>query len=199
MMPSTSCTKANPSAPSSCIEDYPGPFAVPTRLVWRMRIRPIEPADLEAWCRMRQALWPETDAEELRGEAEAYFADGGLLAAVFLGETRSGGVLGMLELSLRSYAEGCRAAPVPYIEAWYVVPKARRQGVGQALVTAAERWARERGYRELASDTLLGNRVGERAHVALGFAEVERAIHFRKDLAAGSCRRPRQQIGRVLT
>jgi aminoglycoside 6'-N-acetyltransferase I len=52
-------------------------------------------------------------------------------------------------------------------------------------VAAAERWARERGYREMASDTQLGNRIGERAHRRLGFAEVERAIHFRKDLAAG--------------
>jgi len=40
--------------------------------------------------------------------------------------------------------------------------------------------------RPITASALLDNRVGERAHLALGFAEVERAIHFRKDLAAGS-------------
>jgi aminoglycoside 6'-N-acetyltransferase I len=131
---------------------------------------------------MRQALWPDVDAGELRGEAEAYLADGRGLATVLLAEAPSGKPLGMLELGLRSYAEGCRAAPVPCIEAWYVVPEARRRGVGRALVAAAEQWARARGCREIASDTLLDNGLGERAHVALGFVEIERAIHFRKDL-----------------
>jgi aminoglycoside 6'-N-acetyltransferase I len=134
---------------------------------------------------MRQALWPEVAAEELRAEAEAHFAEASQ-QAVFLAEGPADEPLGMIELSLRSYAEGCRTAPVPYIEAWYVAPQARRRGVGRALVAAAEQWARARGYGEIASDTLLDNRVGERAHLALGFAEVERAIHFRKDLAAGS-------------
>jgi aminoglycoside 6'-N-acetyltransferase I len=137
---------------------------------------------------MRQALWPDADAGELRGEAEAYLADGSGLAEVLLAEAPAGEPLGMLELSLRSYAEGCRATPAPYIEAWYVVPKARRRGVGRALVAAAEQWARARGFCEIASDTLLDNRPGHRAHVALGFAEVERAIHFRKDLPPAGVR-----------
>ena len=154
-----------------------------------IRIRPIGPSDLEAWCGMRQALWPDADAKELRGEAEAYIAHGSGLAAVLLAEAAAGEPLGMLELSLRSHAEGCRAGPAPYIEAWYVARQARRQGVGRALVTAAEQWARARGYREIASDTQLGNGLGERAHVALGFAEVERAIHFRKDLASAGATR----------
>jgi aminoglycoside 6'-N-acetyltransferase I len=151
-----------------------------------MKIRPIAPGDLDAWCRMRQALWPDAEASELRDEAEAYLAGRSPLEAVLVAEAPSGDPLGMLELSLRSCAEGCRTAPVPYIEAWYVVPGARRRGVGRTLVTAAERWARERGHREIASDTVLGNGVGERAHLALGFAEVERAIHFRKELADGA-------------
>jgi aminoglycoside 6'-N-acetyltransferase I len=49
-------------------------------------------------------------------------------------------------------------------------------------VTAAEQWARDRGYREIASDAMIDNLISERAHLALGFKEVERAIHFRKDL-----------------
>jgi aminoglycoside 6'-N-acetyltransferase I len=101
---------------------------------------------------------------------------------VFLAEASSGEALGMLELSLRSVAAGCCITPVPYVEGWYVVPVARCRGVGRDLMAAAETWARERGYMEVASDAVIDNLVSERAHLALGFAEVERAIHFRKDL-----------------
>jgi hypothetical protein len=41
---------------------------------------------------------------------------------------------------------------VAYLEGWYVDRDVRRHGIGAALVHAAEAWARERGYRELASD-----------------------------------------------
>ena len=57
-----------------------------------------------------------------------------------------------------------------------------RGGVGGALVRAAERWALENGYTEMASDAVLENTDSERAHKALGFEEVERAIWFRKAL-----------------
>jgi aminoglycoside 6'-N-acetyltransferase I len=71
---------------------------------------------------------------------------------------------------------------VPYVEGWYVVPEARRRGMGSGLMAAAETWARARGSAEIASDAVIGNLPSERAHRALGFVEVERAIHFRKDL-----------------
>jgi aminoglycoside 6'-N-acetyltransferase I len=147
-----------------------------------MRVRPVEPGDLRAWCRMRACLWPAEPEGDLLREAKAYLGGAGALQAVFLCEAASGQALGMIELSLRSCAEGCSSVPVPYVEGWYVVPEARRQGVGGALIAAAEEWARDRGYTEIASDAVLDNRESERAHLALGFQEVERAIHFRKDL-----------------
>jgi aminoglycoside 6'-N-acetyltransferase I len=131
---------------------------------------------------MRAALWPAEPEGDLVREAEAWLGGAGGLQAVFLCEAASGRPLGMIELSLRSYAEGCRSMPVPHVEGWYVVPEARRRGVGRALIAAAERWARDQGHTELASDAVLDNHGSERAHLALGFEEVERAIHFRKDL-----------------
>jgi aminoglycoside 6'-N-acetyltransferase I len=147
-----------------------------------MAIRPVGPRDVGVWCAMRQALWPDAAERELIREPEAYFEGASSLQAVFLCETPSWEPLGMLELSLRSVAEGCRTTPVPYVEGWYVMPEARRRGVGRALIAAAETWARERGCTEIASDAVIDNLVSERAHAALGFEEVERAIHFRKDL-----------------
>jgi aminoglycoside 6'-N-acetyltransferase I len=149
-----------------------------------LSVRSIAKADAEAWFAMRMALWPDSNEAQLRREVGRYFVAHGeplLPHRVFVAERR-GAVVGMLELSLRPYADGCGSSPVPFIEGWYVEPGARRSGVGRALVKAAERWALENGYTEMASDALLENTDSERAHKALGFHEVERAIHFRKAL-----------------
>jgi aminoglycoside 6'-N-acetyltransferase I len=141
-------------------------------------------ADAEVWLAMRMALWPDANEEDLRLEIGRYFVVPGeprLLHCVFVAE-RDGTVVGMLELSLRPYADGCDSSPVPFIEAWYVAEDARRGGIGGALVRAAEAWAIAHGYSEMASDALLDNDVSHWAHASLGFEEVERAIRFRKVL-----------------
>ena len=142
-------------------------------------------ADTEAWLAMRAALWPDADVDDLRFEVAAFFAassDAAMLHRVFVAQAEDGTLAGMLELSLRSYADGCTSSPVPFIEGWYVAPEARRRGVGGALVKAAEQWAIAHGYAEMASDALIDNKVSHRAHTSLGFEEVERAIRFRKSL-----------------
>jgi len=149
-----------------------------------MNIRRATKADADAWLAMRVALWPDAEPDALRGEVTAFFAARSeplMPHQVFVAET-DGKLAGMLELSLRPYVDGCDSSPVPFIEAWYVAPNLRRQGIGSALVKAAEQWAIAHCHTEMASDTLLDNREGERAHAALGFEEVERAIRFRKVL-----------------
>jgi aminoglycoside 6'-N-acetyltransferase I len=101
-----------------------------------------------------------------------------VLVAVRVG----GGLAGFAEVGSRPFADGCDTSPVAYLEGWYVDADVRRQGVGAALVRAAEEWARRQGYRELASDALLENLASQRAHEALGFGEVERAVRYRKAL-----------------
>jgi aminoglycoside 6'-N-acetyltransferase I len=150
-----------------------------------MKIRLVTKADAEAWLAMRVALWPDASMDELRFEVAAFFTAGietGMPHRVFVAEEESGALVGMLELSLRPYADGCARSPVPFIEAWYVAEDARRGGIGGALVKAAEEWAVAHGHTEMASDALLDNHVSHRAHASLGFDEVERAIRFRKSL-----------------
>ena len=147
------------------------------------RVREARPSDAQEWARLRHALWPDESPDELTKEARAFFHDGDArLVAVLLADMTDGSMVGFAELSLRPYAEDCRTSPVAVLEGWYVVPTARRQGVGRALVRAAEQWARDRGCREFASDTQLDNSLSAAAHRALGFEDAGAIRCFRKDL-----------------
>jgi aminoglycoside 6'-N-acetyltransferase I len=142
-------------------------------------IRLLQPSDFDRWIDLRKELWPEqVDTLAPEGRA-AIAADPPLI--VFVAESPEG-LIGFIELSLRSYAEGCDSSPVPYIEGWFVAEDSRRQGVGGALMQAAENWSREQGFTELGSDTNETNRLSRDAHAALGFAEVETLTVFRKVL-----------------
>jgi len=153
------------------------------RIPHQMLIRALVGADRAEWLRMRCALWPGSGDDGHGREMDGFLVSGVGPAAVFVADREAEGNLGgFLEMGLRSYAEGCRSSPVPYIEGWYVDPDLRRRGVGEALVEAAEAWARERGYTEIASDTAPDNEVSLSAHERLGFAETDRMVCFRKEL-----------------
>lgn len=152
-----------------------------------MTVRPMTEVDLEVVAALRAELWPEASAEEHRAELPDWLADDGCCA--FVAE-RDGAVIGFVEGRLRSHADGCGTTPVGYLEGWYVVPEGRRQGAGVALFRAFEAWARDRGCRELASDTWPGNGAGIAAHLRLGFEEVDRVVLFRKALEPDVVRPP---------
>jgi aminoglycoside 6'-N-acetyltransferase I len=145
-------------------------------------VRPVELSDAGAWLRMRRALWPD-GAGTHGGEIDEFLAGAALEPhAVLIAEDPEEGPVGFAELSLRSCAEGCRTSPVAYLEGWFVEGAARGRGVGRLLVEAAERWARGRGCRELASDSAAGNEVSLAAHRAAGFEDAGLIRCYRKDL-----------------
>src|SRR5262245_29285450 len=136
---------------------------------------------------MRQALWPDDGAETHLREARRFFAElregpGTMPEAVLVAEAADATLVGFAEVSRRLYAEGCTTSPVGFLEGWYVAPGHRRSGVGRALVTAAEAWARGLGCREFGSDAVADNLVSALAHSALGFEEVVVIRSFRKPL-----------------
>ncbi|MBN1237715.1 MAG: GNAT family N-acetyltransferase [Gammaproteobacteria bacterium] len=148
-----------------------------------MKIRPVTRGDRDEWLRLRLALYPDSSPDEIDEWLDN--AEQGTLrvgVAVFVADRGDSRLAGFVEIGLRSYAESCVSTPVPFLEGWYVDADARRQGLGSQLVRTVEDWARARGYTELASDTQLDNTVSLRAHLALGFEEVERQICFRKTL-----------------
>lgn len=146
-------------------------------------VRPVARRDADAWRKLRCALWPDGSASEHQHEIESFLV--GIASepkAVLLAENMEGSVVGLAELSIRPCAEGRRTSRAAYLEGWFVAPEARRQGVGRALLKAAEEWGRTQGCTEFASDTQPDNVISTTAHHALGFAEVGLVRCFRKEI-----------------
>jgi aminoglycoside 6'-N-acetyltransferase I len=145
-------------------------------------IEPLRDAADERWLALRRALWPHCDDVEHRAEMAAQAADADRWVQC-LARDRDGRAVGLAEAALRrDYVNGTDHSPVAFLEGVFVVPDARRRGVARALVAWVECWGRDRGCRELASDALLDNGASHAMHRALGFAETERVVFFRKPL-----------------
>jgi aminoglycoside 6'-N-acetyltransferase I len=136
--------------------------------------------DVSALQKLRAGLWPEISELDNAFECEEFLANLDS-SAVFVCADGSR-LTGFVEVSLRKFADGCSTSPVGFVEGWFVVPECRRQGIGRQLLAAAEDWARSKGCTEMGSDALLENEASHLAHAHLGYAEVERAVRFRKDL-----------------
>lgn len=145
-----------------------------------MKIREIVESDRAEWVRMREALWPGAGSDH-EAETRQYFENPCEAPVIFVAEA-DGRLVGFLELDYRRYAPGCQSSPVPFIEGWYVEPALQRRGIGRALIEAAEACARAAGHHEIASDAEVTNADGIAAHAALGYAEVERVVCFRRSL-----------------
>lgn len=145
-----------------------------------IEVRALRGADRPEWRRMMRSLFPGSTDAGYEADMDASLARDD--AAVFVADRGDGRLAGYVEVGLRACADGCVTSPVGYLEEWWVDADVRRQGVGGRLVAAAERWARDRGCREMASDALLDNAVSQRAHARLGYAEVDRVVQFRKAL-----------------
>ena len=154
-------------------------------------VRAAVPADVPAWLALRQALWPDTPNDH-REDVERYFTDPPPRETCFVAERPGGEIVGFAELRLREYAEDCTTSPVGFLEGIYVAPTERMGGVGRALVSAGEAWARDRGCAEMASDRELSNEASGAFHESLGYAETVRMVCYRKGLPRfGPAERPR--------
>jgi aminoglycoside 6'-N-acetyltransferase I len=135
------------------------------------------------WLALRMALWPANPDEHLLEMQELCEQPGRY--AQFVAYAASGEPQGLVEVALRSdYVNGTESSPVGFLEGLYVDPAYRRQGIAALLVNTAERWVREQGCSEMASDALLDNTASHAMHQALGFEETERVVYFRKLLSA---------------
>lgn len=104
--------------------------------------------------------------------------------AVLVAVQPTGAVCGYAEVCIRrDHGTGASTVPVACLESWHVAPGLLQHEVGQELLASVEQWALARGLRELASEVALDNEQSVRAHLAGGFAERRRMVHFTKLLS----------------
>ena len=139
-------------------------------------------APSDEWLALRRCLWPDCPDDEQRREM-AELAGVPRRHAQFLARDERGAAVGLLEASLRhDFVNGTASSPVAFLEGVYVAPAQRRRGHARALVAALLDWARAQGCREVASDALADNAASHAFHRAIGFAETERVVFFRRAL-----------------
>ena len=91
--------------------------------------------------------------------------------------------IGFAQCQLRhDYVEGTKSSPVGYLEGIFVSEGYRKKGYAAELLSECEKWTKEKGCSEFASDCELDNDESMRFHMAVGFAEANRVICFRKEL-----------------
>ncbi len=129
-------------------------------------------------------LWPDNTLEDLTEEFQEILSDE--QSAIFLllsDEAAASQPIGFAQCQLRhDYVEGTESSPVGYLEGIFVEESYRRRGHAKALVAACEKWAREMGCAEFASDCELDNVDSLAFHLRMGFVEANRIICFTKRL-----------------
>ena len=147
-----------------------------------MMIRTIESRDAAAWSALRIAFLPEISAIS-QSEVDEFFQGNNpnvQEVLVALDETKK--LVGFIELNIRTNVPGSTQPTTPYVEAWFVSPEYRGQGIGKRLIHAAEEWATQQGFQELGSDAPIRNEKSVNLHKALGFKEIERVVCLLKSL-----------------
>lgn len=136
--------------------------------------------DLASVVKLANALWPNHTYEELRGEMKAVLLSDDAMIALFFDNNSP---IAFAQCQLRNdYVEGTQTSPVGYLEGIYVSEHMRQKGIAKELLLACEKWAKEKGCTEFASDCAIDNMESYNFHLSVGFSEANRIICFNKKI-----------------
>ena len=141
-----------------------------------IHVRPYAPADREAILalapRFTVGIAPWLDPEAVLAAAHGWITDTlpsvGATGAVFVAIGADDRCLGFVSVARRTHFTGEVRA---YIGELAVATMAEAQGIGRALLDAAERWAHAQGFRAVELDTGAANDRARGFYQHLGYAE----------------------------
>lgn len=146
-----------------------------------LTFREARPEDLDLVTGLLTCLYTDHNPQELRRELKDTLESvNDLLLLAFLDDYP----VGLAHTSIRhDYVEGASTHErCAYLEAIYVDPDFRLQGIARGLTCRCEEWSHARDCRLFASDCELDNKESEDFHKSMGFQEVSRNIHFIKEI-----------------
>ena len=125
-------------------------------------------------------MWTEHDPEDLQEEFRKLAMNDEAACFIKYADDKP---IAFAQCQLRhDYVEGTESTPVGYLEGIFVSDAYRKKGYAAELLSECEKWAKEKGCTEFASDCELDNADSLKFHMSLGFEEANRIICFRKDL-----------------
>lgn len=136
--------------------------------------------DLEKIANLAVLMWKNHTIQELADEFSKIIAQEN---AQFFLKHDMDMPIGFAQCQLRyDYVEGTHTSPVGYLEGIFVKEEYRHKGYAKELLSECEKWAKEKGCTEFASDCELENVNSLKFHMAMGFREANRIICFTKEL-----------------
>ncbi len=143
-----------------------------------MKIRVATLKDAQKVAGLAIQMWKSHTLEELTQEFYDYMSKGN--GIVFLAMA-DGCAVGFAQCGLRhDYVEGTDSSPVGYLEGIFVKEEYRKRGLARDMLVACQKWAKEQGCTEFASDCELDNEDSLKFHLKMGFKEANRIICFTK-------------------
>ena len=130
---------------------------------------------MRAYCDFYEAAPSDEDVDAL---ARALIADPGNEGVQVIARSDDGSPLGFA--TIYWYWQTLSAARAALMNDLFVVPQARGQGVGRALIEECRHHARERGAETLAWETAPDNETAQRLYRSIGARE-ERWISYSLD------------------
>jgi aminoglycoside 6'-N-acetyltransferase I len=124
-------------------------------------------------------LWPDCDITDEREFWNEVLLSSDHYFALAKDEDK---YIGFINISIRTdYVEGIDSDKAPYLEAIFVKAEYRCKKVASLLLESGERWVKEKGFTQLASDTEINNLLSQDFHIKSGFNVVNTIVCFVKD------------------
>ena len=141
-------------------------------------IRKAAKTDMVSVAEMAVMMWDSHSVEELKGEFEQEIENKDCVMYIYCIDNIP---IGFAQCGLRhDYVEGTDSRPVGYLEGIYVREEYRNRGYARELLAECEKWAKQKGCSEYASDCELNNDASLQFHMRVGFTEANRIICFTK-------------------
>lgn len=143
-------------------------------------IKKAQAADAEILAGLAIQMWEDHDPAELAEKFQDLAEKDDALCFIRYADDRP---VAFAQCQLRyDYVEGTETSPVGYLEGIFVSEGYRKNGFAAELLAECEKWAKEKGCTEFASDCELDNESSLKFHLSVGFEEANRIICFRKGL-----------------